>query len=131
MNLTYLSRLHKFPLSALRYRIDEKGLSLREALSRPFAPGRERGPDTIKQRARAAGKSETSVRRRLDLGMSLGDAVADAPKRRPRQNMAIKVRAAGVGDTAVRRRMVAGMSLEAAIEDAKLDGRRHNGRKRA
>lgn len=81
MNLSEIAARYNIPIAALRYRINEKGLSMREALSRPLDPGHVRGPSTIKQRARAAGVAEATIRRRLALGMALDDALKLPPQR--------------------------------------------------
>lgn len=79
MTLKEVAAQHNISYHAILYRVNEKRLPLREAVARPYTP-QKRGPDTIKQRVKVAGVSETTVRRCLARGMTLEEALVYKPQ---------------------------------------------------
>lgn len=80
MTLKEVAAVNGISYAALLYRVNEKHLYVREAIALPYVKS-PRGPGTVRQRARAAGKSTTTVRRAMGRGMTLEQALAYEPQK--------------------------------------------------
>lgn len=79
MTLKDIAKQHGLSYEAMQYRVRVKKLSREEAVARPFVP-QIKGPGSVKHDARAAGKSETTVRRAMARGLTLPEALAYVPQ---------------------------------------------------
>jgi hypothetical protein len=72
-------------------------------------------PDSLRQRAKAAGVEYGTVLARLRLGWTEADAFSRPTRHQERRNIAARARAAGISRTAVSNRLRRGWSLDRAL----------------